>query len=49
MKALRLHEPVGAEGLVYEDEPDLTPALNDILMKVHAGGINPATVYACRR
>src|SRR5579883_2444366 len=46
MKAIRLHEPignepVGIEGLVYEDAPDPTPALGDVLVKVHAAGITP--------
>jgi NADPH:quinone reductase-like Zn-dependent oxidoreductase len=41
MKAIRLHEPIGIEGLVYEDAPDPTPALGDVLVKVHAGGITP--------
>ena len=41
MKAIRLHEPVGAEGLVYEDAPDPKPALGDVLVKVHACGITP--------
>jgi NADPH:quinone reductase-like Zn-dependent oxidoreductase len=41
MKAVRLHEPVGVEGLVYEDAPDPTPALGDVLVKVHACGITP--------
>jgi NADPH:quinone reductase-like Zn-dependent oxidoreductase len=46
MKAIRLHKPVGhapvgVEGLVYEDAPDPTPALDDVLVKVSAGGITP--------
>jgi len=41
MKAIRLHEAVGVEGLVYEDAPDPTPALGDVLVKVHACGITP--------
>src|SRR3954462_13760832 len=41
MKAIRLHESVGVEGLVYEDAPDPAPALGDVLVKVHACGITP--------
>jgi NADPH:quinone reductase-like Zn-dependent oxidoreductase len=41
MKAIRLHEPVGIEGLVYEEAPDPTPAFGDVLVKVHACGITP--------
>jgi NADPH:quinone reductase-like Zn-dependent oxidoreductase len=41
MKAIRLHKPIGVEGLVYEDAPDPKPALGDVLVKVHACGITP--------
>ena len=41
MKAIRLHEPKGVDGLVYEDAPDPTPALDDVLVRVHACGITP--------
>jgi NADPH:quinone reductase-like Zn-dependent oxidoreductase len=41
MKAVRLHEPIGVGGLVYEDAPDPKPALGDVLVKVHACGITP--------
>jgi NADPH:quinone reductase-like Zn-dependent oxidoreductase len=41
MKAIRLHEPVGVQGLLYEDAPDPKPALGDVLVKVHACGITP--------
>jgi NADPH:quinone reductase-like Zn-dependent oxidoreductase len=39
MKAIRLHEPNGISGLVYEDAPDATPMLWDVLVKVAACGI----------
>jgi NADPH:quinone reductase-like Zn-dependent oxidoreductase len=39
MKAIRLHEPTGISGLVYEDAPDATPMLWDVLVKVAACGI----------
>src|ERR687897_479583 len=38
MKALRIHEPVGVEGLIYEDAPDPVPAVGDVLVEVHACG-----------
>jgi NADPH:quinone reductase-like Zn-dependent oxidoreductase len=41
MKAIRLHQPVGIEGLTYEDAPDAAPAFGDVLVKVHACGITP--------
>jgi NADPH:quinone reductase-like Zn-dependent oxidoreductase len=39
MKAIRLHEPTGISGLVFEDAPDATPMLWDVLVKVVACGI----------
>ena len=39
MKAIRLHEPTGIDGLVYEDVPDARPGLCDVLVKVVACGI----------
>jgi NADPH:quinone reductase-like Zn-dependent oxidoreductase len=41
MKAVRLHAPVGIDGLMYEDAPDPAPFFNDVLVKVHACGITP--------
>jgi NADPH:quinone reductase-like Zn-dependent oxidoreductase len=41
MKAIRLHQPIGVEGLVFEDAPDPALALGDVLVKVHACGITP--------
>ena len=41
MKAIRLHEPIGVEGLVYEEAPDPVPAFGDVLVKVYACGITP--------
>jgi NADPH:quinone reductase-like Zn-dependent oxidoreductase len=38
MKAIRIHEPVGIEGLVYEEAPEPLPAVGDALVKVHACG-----------
>ena len=39
MKAIRMHEPTGISGLVYEDAPDAKPGLCDVLVKVAACGI----------
>ena len=44
MKAARVHEPTGLEGidgLVYEEAPDPVPAVGDALVKVHAAGFTP--------
>ena len=41
MKAVRLYEPVGINGLTYDDVPEPVPALGDVLVKVHACGITP--------
>jgi len=39
MKAIRTHEPGGISGLVYEEAPDATPMIGDVLVKVAACGI----------
>jgi NADPH:quinone reductase-like Zn-dependent oxidoreductase len=39
MKAIRMHEPTGISGLVYEEVPDAVPGLGDVLVKVAACGI----------
>src|SRR5580693_8370416 len=39
MKAIRLHEPTGIDGLVFEEVPDAAPMLGDVLVKVAACGI----------
>jgi NADPH:quinone reductase-like Zn-dependent oxidoreductase len=39
MKAIRMHEPTGISGLVYEEAPDAKPGLCDVLVKVAACGI----------
>ena len=41
MKAVRLYEPVGIDGLKYEDVPEPTPAIGDVLVQVRACGITP--------
>ena len=39
MKAIRMHEPTGVDGLVFEEVPDATPMACDVLVKVAACGI----------
>lgn len=41
MKAIRYHEHGGAEVLKYEDAPRPEPARGEVLVKVHAAGVNP--------
>jgi NADPH:quinone reductase-like Zn-dependent oxidoreductase len=41
MKAVRIHEFGGPEVLKYEDAPKPTPAADEVLIKVHASGVNP--------
>ena len=52
MKAIRMHEPTGISGLVYEEAPDATPTLGDVLVKVAACGITHNEldwpVWTCR-
>jgi NADPH:quinone reductase-like Zn-dependent oxidoreductase len=52
MKAIRLHEPTGISGLVFEEVPDAKPFFNDMLVKVAACGIThnelDYPVWICR-
>jgi NADPH:quinone reductase-like Zn-dependent oxidoreductase len=52
MKAIRLYEPTGISGLVYEEVPDVRPGLCDVLVKVAACGITHNEldwpVWTCR-
>jgi NADPH:quinone reductase-like Zn-dependent oxidoreductase len=52
MKAIRLHEPTGISGLVYEEAPDATPMACDVLVKVAACGIThnelDYPIWTCR-
>ena len=41
MKAVRIHSYGGPEVLVYEDAPRPQPAAGEILIRVHAAGVNP--------
>ena len=45
MKAVRLYEPIGPAGLKFEDVPDPTPAIGDVLVQVRASGITPTELY----
>jgi NADPH:quinone reductase-like Zn-dependent oxidoreductase len=52
MKAIRIHEPTGINGLVYEEAPDATPMACDVLVKVAACGIThnelDYPIWTCR-
>jgi NADPH:quinone reductase-like Zn-dependent oxidoreductase len=41
MKAVRIHEYGGPEVLKYEDAPKPVPAADEVLIQVHAAGVNP--------
>ncbi len=41
MKAVRMHSYGGSEVLVYEDVPQPQPAADEVLIRVHAAGVNP--------
>ena len=41
MKAIQIHEFGGPEVLKYEDAPRPQPAADEVLIKVHATGVNP--------
>ena len=52
MKAIRIHEPAGISGLVYEEAPDGRPMIGEVLVKVAACGITHNEldwpVWTCR-
>src|SRR5213082_2331163 len=41
MKAVQIHAFGGPEVLQYEDVPQPQPKANEILVRVHAAGVNP--------
>jgi len=41
MKAVRIHQYGGPEVLIYEDAPRPAPGIGELLIKVHAAGVNP--------
>jgi NADPH2:quinone reductase len=45
MKAIRVHQFGGPEVLRYEDVPTPAPAAGQVLVKVHAVGVNPVETY----
>ena len=52
MKAIRLHEPTGVRGLVYEEVPEAKPMACDVLVEVAACGIThnelDYPIWTCR-
>jgi len=52
MKAIRIHEPTGISGLVFEEAPDAKPVALDVLVKVVACGIThnelDYPIWTCR-
>jgi NADPH:quinone reductase-like Zn-dependent oxidoreductase len=52
MKAIRIHEPTGISGLVFEEVPDAKPMACDVLVKVAACGIThnelDYPIWTCR-
>jgi NADPH2:quinone reductase len=45
MKAIRVHQPGGPEVLKFEEIPDPTPGPGQVLIRVHAVGVNPVETY----
>jgi NADPH:quinone reductase-like Zn-dependent oxidoreductase len=52
MKAIRIQEPTGISGLVYEEAPDPAPMICEVLVKVAACGIThnelDYPIWTCR-
>jgi len=46
MKAIRVHKFGGPEVLQLEEVPTPKPAAGQLLVKIHAAGVNPADTYA---
>src|SRR5262245_51806291 len=45
MKAIRVRQFGDPEVMVVEDAPDLTPGPGQVLVRIHAAGINPVETY----
>lgn len=45
MKAIRVHAFGGPEALKLEDLPDPTPGPGQVVVKIHAAGVNPVETY----
>ncbi len=45
MKAIRVHEFGGPEVLKLENVPDLQPGAGQVVVKIHAAGVNPVETY----
>lgn len=45
MKAIRVREFGGPEKLVLEDVPDLRPGAGEVVVRLHAAGVNPVEAY----
>ena len=46
MKAIRVHKFGGPEVMQIEEVPTPNPAASQVLVKIHAAGVNPADTYA---
>ncbi|HEY6467214.1 MAG TPA: hypothetical protein VIY69_14545, partial [Candidatus Acidoferrales bacterium] len=45
MKAIRVREFGGPEVLRLEDVPELKPSANEVVVRIHAAGVNPVETY----
>jgi NADPH2:quinone reductase len=45
MRAMRVHEYGGPEKLTLEEVPDPKPGAGEVLVRVHAAGVNPVDAY----
>ncbi|HEY5177622.1 MAG TPA: NADPH:quinone reductase [Terriglobales bacterium] len=45
MKAIRVHEFGGPEVMKLEDVPDLQPGPGQVVVRIHAAGVNPVEAY----